>query len=376
MAKRRLNNEGSIHRFRDRWRVSITLPNKKRSEKVFKDYDEALEWRNSMLADIDNGRVVIPSNMSLGEWGLMYIETYCKPPLTAQKTYERYLQILNHLEPISTHPIQSITETQIRTVINNAQAKKRRINDDGVYSVYYEPASQETKRKIYRVTFQILKKAASEKLIKLNPLLEARPPRIDRKKIQVFTKDEIAKIISGEDKRNPKMLLIVKIGIATGMRMSEITGLQWEHFNEKKKNLSVEQTVQQDVTGRNVISKKTKTKSSTRIISISEKLVQELASIKGEDDEFIVCSRDKTPIKHSNFAKWWRAWLKSKGVPYKNFHVVRHTHATELIRAGVPIMDVSRRLGHSLISTTLNTYSHALESDTELAATSEGIFGI
>lgn len=259
MAKRRGNNEGSIHRFRDRWRVSITLPNGKRSEKVFKDREEAKEWKNTMLADIDSGRVVVPSNMSLGEWGLMYIETYCKPPLTAQKTYERYLQILNHLEPISTHPIQSIMETQIQTVINNAQAKKRKKDENGVYSVYYEPASQETKRKIYRVAFQILKKAASERIIKINPLLEARPPKIDRKKIQVFTKDEIAKIISGEDKRNPKMLLIVKIGIATGMRMSEITGLQWAHFNEKKKSLSAEQTVQQDVTGRNVISKKTKT---------------------------------------------------------------------------------------------------------------------
>jgi integrase len=44
----------------------------------------------------------------------------------------------------------------------------------------------------------------------------------------------------------------------------------------------------------------------------------------------------------------------------KGFHTFRHTHATELIAKGIPIHDVSRRLGHSNISTTLNIYTHFL----------------
>lgn len=44
-----------------------------------------------------------------------------------------------------------------------------------------------------------------------------------------------------------------------------------------------------------------------------------------------------------------------------NFHALRHTHATMLIEAGVPIKAVSERLGHSNTRTTIETYVHVTE---------------
>lgn len=44
-----------------------------------------------------------------------------------------------------------------------------------------------------------------------------------------------------------------------------------------------------------------------------------------------------------------------------NFHKLRHTHATKLIELGAPIKDVQERLGHSNISTTMNTYVHTTD---------------
>lgn len=41
-----------------------------------------------------------------------------------------------------------------------------------------------------------------------------------------------------------------------------------------------------------------------------------------------------------------------------NFHSLRHTHATMLLEAGANIKDIQRRLGHSRLSTTMDTYSH------------------
>ena len=379
MAKKRANNEGSIYKHKDKWRAAITLPSGKRTSKVFPTWDDASAWRNSMLTDINSGTLVVPSGVTLGEWGVIYIETYTKPPLTAQKTYERYLQLLDHLAPISFVPIQELTETQIQTVINNAQAKKRKKDDKGKYTTFYEPASQGTKLKIYRIAFQMLKKAASERLIKFNPLAEAKPPRVSKPKIEVFDKEEVKKIITPNKKTPSNMLLVVKIAVATGMRLSEILGLHWKHFNHKRNTLAVEQTMQQDISGRNMLSNTTKTASSRRTITISQTLAKELSELQDTNtckDEFIILTSKQTPVKHSNFERWWRSWLREKEVAYKNFHVIRHTHATELLRAGVPIMDVSKRLGHSVVSATLNTYSHALECDHELSTTSESIFGI
>ena len=48
-------------------------------------------------------------------------------------------------------------------------------------------------------------------------------------------------------------------------------------------------------------------------------------------------------------------------------HWFRHTHATALLLAGVPLHVVSRRLGHRDIQTTANTYGHVTE-DAELRA--------
>ena len=52
--------------------------------------------------------------------------------------------------------------------------------------------------------------------------------------------------------------------------------------------------------------------------------------------------------------------LQEAGVEYKNFHVLRHTMATQLLANGVSIAEVAKRLGHSKISHTLNLYSHAV----------------
>ena len=44
-------------------------------------------------------------------------------------------------------------------------------------------------------------------------------------------------------------------------------------------------------------------------------------------------------------------------------HLLRHTHATELIRAGWDMAYVQKRLGHTDIQTTINTYVHLLSAD-------------
>lgn len=55
--------------------------------------------------------------------------------------------------------------------------------------------------------------------------------------------------------------------------------------------------------------------------------------------------------------------LEKKTGVHVHPHLFRHTHATELIKAGVDIYRVSKRLGHSNIGTTLNVYGHLTKED-------------
>ena len=50
------------------------------------------------------------------------------------------------------------------------------------------------------------------------------------------------------------------------------------------------------------------------------------------------------------------------------FHALRHTHASVLIKCGVDILTVAKRLGHAEPSMTLNTYAHLIEGADEAAA--------
>ena len=49
----------------------------------------------------------------------------------------------------------------------------------------------------------------------------------------------------------------------------------------------------------------------------------------------------------------------SIGVTYKNFHVLRHTFATECIRLGIDVKTVSELLGHASVKITLERYVHS-----------------
>jgi integrase len=46
------------------------------------------------------------------------------------------------------------------------------------------------------------------------------------------------------------------------------------------------------------------------------------------------------------------------GVPKVTFHALRHTHVSALIAAGLDVIAISRRIGHSSPTVTLNTYGH------------------
>lgn len=68
---------------------------------------------------------------------------------------------------------------------------------------------------------------------------------------------------------------------------------------------------------------------------------------------------------------------KEAQLEHKNFYVLRHTHATQLLANHVPLIEVSRRLGHSKPSITLDLYGHAIPGyDKQIPSKVEAIFGL
>jgi integrase len=70
----------------------------------------------------------------------------------------------------------------------------------------------------------------------------------------------------------------------------------------------------------------------------------------------------------SNIRRAFRKLLAASGFPKIRFHDLRHTAASLMLNHGIPVLIVSKRLGHSKPSITLDVYGHLLPSKQEEAA--------
>lgn len=106
----------------------------------------------------------------------------------------------------------------------------------------------------------------------------------------------------------------------------------------------------------------TKTKRSNRTVQVGDVMLDDLrAACSGKAGTDLVFTAARGgPIHHRTF--WERVWLPAVGdlTPRPRIHDLRHSHASILLGAGVPIHVVQARLGHESINTTVGTYSHLM----------------
>ena len=77
-----------------------------------------------------------------------------------------------------------------------------------------------------------------------------------------------------------------------------------------------------------------------------------------------VCARSNgRMLLRKTLWTWFKRALQAADLGDLRYHDLRHTHATLLLRLGVPVHLVSRRLGHTSIQVTLRFYAHVMPGD-------------
>lgn len=74
---------------------------------------------------------------------------------------------------------------------------------------------------------------------------------------------------------------------------------------------------------------------------------------------------DGEPLSLNSVSK---AWTLVAGVGDVTLHGLRHTHASQLIDAGVDIVTISKRLGHASPAITMKVYAHLFQQSDAKAA--------
>lgn len=189
-----------------------------------------------------------------------------------------------------------------------------------------------------------------------------------KKVIEVFTQEERDEIVRYMKESDYWFDTLILLAFATGMRQGELLSLKWDDIYDGaihvQRSTAIVGHVQKDGTiqrYREVWD--TKTLNSNRTIPILSDTEEMLRKHKVKQmeyffvnrlgkPEYVFTSDDGTIIDASNFRKSYQRMLRRAGVPYRKFHAIRHTFATEAIRRGVDVKDLQLLMGHADIETT------------------------
>lgn len=174
-----------------------------------------------------------------------------------------------------------------------------------------------------------------------------------------------------------------RLGSHTGMRRGEILGLRWGDLDLDSGRLAVRQALVS--VAYEVHISDVKTSAGRRTIDLDGGTVAvlevwrttrttEAGGLAPQDSDHVFTKPDGDWLHPDLFSQTFDRAVAKLAVPKISLHDLRHTHATLLLRAGVPVKVVSERLGHANVAFTMSVYQHVLPGmQAEAAATFAGL---
>lgn len=163
----------------------------------------------------------------------------------------------------------------------------------------------------------------------------------------------------------PKNLGIA-ISLLLGLRIGEVCGLKWGNIDFKQKTISIDSTIyriyeKNDNEGSSrVIVGSPKTDSSKRVLPMTRTIYELLlvCNANHSPDDYVVTG-ENTPAEPISYSSYFKRLLHKLGITGSyTFHSLRHTFATNCINSGMDYKSLSKLLGHSSITVTLDLYVH------------------
>lgn len=347
---KRANNDGSIFFDKSKkiWRAMFTTPLGKRLTKSSKNKDAVVDWFNEQKLLIGRNEHIEPHSITLLEWATEWLETYAKIKVKP-RTYDRYISLIKHFKPIYDIKLINLRPVDLQKIYN------------GMLDKY----SSQTIIHASNCISGCLKQAVENGLIRDNVASKTKKPKLQKKDIEIFTPKEIVMLL--EECEKYRNSLVVPLTYFTGLRLSEVLALRCEDVDLKNNTLTVSQTVHSSASN-GIYYSDTKSTSSNRTIKLNNSVVKMVLEHKlkyGINTGLLFLNRKKTGETPSNYLRYTFSRIQKAINVTKGFHVLRHTHATELLAEGMPVYDVSRRLGHSKTSITLDVYIHHLPNSDE-----------
>ena len=325
-----------------------------------------------LLHTIDNGEHVDPSRITVRDWLSTWLGAVRQE--VSPRTHERYSELIQHfLAPAIGHvPVQKLSPAHIQATYNELATGKRRDGRQG-------GLSPRTRRQIHAVLSSALARAIEQQLIAHNPAeaFRRRLPKVERREMTTLTAEECGRLLAAV--RHRRLYWPVLLALATGMRRGEILALRWRNVDLDSGTIRVVESLEQTKQG---LRFKPPKSDRSRGVTLPAAVIEELRRLKREQAEellnlgvrqsaaTLLCGRaDGEPLQPRSLTHEFAILMgRLSDLPRVRFHDLRHSHATQLLLAGIHPKVAQERLGHSTIATTFDLYSHVTATMQEEAA--------
>lgn len=198
--------------------------------------------------------------------------------------------------------------------------------------------------------------------------------KFERKTIRFFNDDEIA--LFKETAKTYKYGQALILGMYTGLRGGELSGLKWKNINWEKKKIFVganvvtmyqydEDAEDDEQHGKYVVFEQDTAKSKDRYVDLNKTAISILTELKAKNykgEKSFVISPENQPVAIHNLLSNYISICNKAGIDnHQGLHTLRHTFASMLFRKGVDAKTVSELLGHSSVAFTMNIYVHLID---------------
>lgn len=316
------------------------------------------------------------------------------PKMTLQQLYDEYVRVKKH--EIRESSLDRVAKRLKRYVLGRMENYKidkltiKHLQDWKISLEDYrkkngKPLALKTKQDVFADFKGMLRHAVKMEYISKNPFdgLENFKDAYEApKKISYYTDEEFKKFISGirnasEEKERKtgniyewNFYVFFMLAFYTGMRKGEICALRWNDISDN--TIHITRSITQKLVGDDRETPP-KNKHSIRDIQMPIPLIDALEEhkkrfkeIDGFSDSWYICGGIK-PIRDSTLAKRNTTYAESAGLPVIRIHDFRHSHASLLANESINIQEIARRLGHSNVELTWNTYAHLYPREEERA---------
>lgn len=328
-------------RLQKRFDLELSVPNNKRRAQE-KLNDLCTKYTRRQQLEQNHPNVVFI------DFAQAWIER--RRPDISPSTYRNYKHMVDH------HMSNCFGDTPLR------QISFWDIEDYYGY-LEFNGLSSTTARHHHALLKSIFFEAHRQGIIQEDPMEFLKAPKRQPPKVSYYSLQEARQLI--EEIKGTKLEVPVILSLAYGFRRSEVLGLRWEDIDFDENRIVVCRTVVEGIEdGRRVLVEKDimKAKASRRTVPLFEPVTSMLKSERERKkmlNPTFVCSDSRGQMmKPDVLSHDFKKFLADRGLRHIRYQDLRHSCASLLLAAHVPLIQVQHWLGHGSMLTTANLYAH------------------